>query len=189
TVLLDDQDLDRLPQRRGEVLADVVGADGQFAVAAVDEDGELHRARAPDVVQRVEGGADGPAGEEHVVDEDDQAAVDAVTGDLGAGQGTRGVHAQVVAVHGDVERADRDLALGDLLQLGGEALGEEDAPRRDAEEHHVVGALGAFDDLVGDAGQYPRDVGAFKNGPRTGLCVLLFVHGKRTSFSASRDGP
>src|SRR5690606_3588018 len=82
-------------------------------------------ARGPDVVQRVEGGADGPAGEEHVVDEDDQAAVDAVTGDLGAGQRTRGVHAQVVAVHGDVERADRDLALGDLLQLGGESLGEE----------------------------------------------------------------
>ena len=114
--------------------------------------------------ERVEGGADGAAGEEHVVDEDDQAAVDAVTGDLGAGQRAGGLHAQVVAVHGDVERADRDLAAGDLFELGGEPPGEEDAAGRNAEQHHVVGALGAFDDLVGDAGQYPRDVGAFENG-------------------------
>ncbi len=162
-------------------------------MAAVDEDGELHRAGAADVVQRVEGGADGAAGEEHVVDEDDQPAVDAVTGDLGAGEGARRVHAQVVAVHGDVERADRDLALGDLLQLVGEPPGEEDAAGRDAEEHHVVGALGAFDDLVGDAGQDPGDVGTLENGPRIGVRargrVLLLVHTKRTSFSASRDGP
>src|SRR5262245_64257856 len=58
TVLLGELDLDRLPQRRGEVLADVVGTDGQFAVAPVDEDRELDRARAPDVVQGVEGGAE-----------------------------------------------------------------------------------------------------------------------------------
>jgi hypothetical protein len=160
-------------------------------VAAVDEDRELHGARTPYVVQRVEGGADGAAGEEHVVDEDDQPAVDAVTGDLGAGQRTRRVHAQVVAVHGDVEGADRDRAAGDLRELVGQPAGQEDTPGGNAEEHHVVGALGAFDDLVGDAGQHPRDVGALENGPRIGLVlllVLLGVHTKRTSFSASRDG-
>lgn len=87
TVFLGELDLDRLPQRRGEVLADVVGADRKFAVAAVDEDRELDGARAADVAEGVEGGADGAAGEEHVVDEDDEAAVDAVAGDVGAAEG------------------------------------------------------------------------------------------------------
>lgn len=88
--------------------------------------------------------------------------------------------------------------------LAAKPAAEEDAPGRDAEKHHVVGALGAFDDLVGDTGQHPRDVGAFEYGPRVlralgflgflavlrVLLVLLVlrVHMKRTSFSASRDG-
>ena len=146
-------------------------------MAAVDEDRELHGAGPADVAERVERGADGAAGEEHVVDEDDQPAVDAVAGDLGAGQRAGGPHAQVVAVHGDVERADRDLAAGDLFELVGQPAGEEDAAGRDAEEHHVVGALGAFDDLVGDAGQHPRDVGRLQNGAcrHPELCVLSSI--------------
>jgi hypothetical protein len=100
------------------------------------------------------------------------------------------MHAQIVAVHGDVERADRHLALGDLLKFGGQPLGEEDTPGGDAEGHHVVGALGALDDLVSDAGQHPRDVRTFENGPSVGrVRVLSPVHTKGTSFSASRDGP
>ncbi len=142
-VLPGELDLDRLPQRRGEVLADVVRADGEFPVAAVDEDRELHRARAADVAERVEGGADRAAGEEHVVDQDDQAALDPLAGDVGAGQGARRAQPQVVAVHGDVERSDRRLPAGDLFEFVGEPTGEEHAPGRDAEQHHVVGALGA----------------------------------------------
>ena len=137
-------------------------------MAAVDQDRELHGARPADVAERVEGGADGAAGEEHVVDEDDQPAVDAVGGDLGAGERAGRAQPQVVAVHGDVERADRDRAAGDLLELGGEPGGEEDAAGGDAEEHHVVGALGAFDDLVGDAGEHPGDVRASSTG-RAGI--------------------
>src|SRR5215470_2510873 len=37
---------DTLAAGRGEVLADVVGTNGEFAVAAVDQDGELDRLRA-----------------------------------------------------------------------------------------------------------------------------------------------
>lgn len=74
--------------------------------------------------------------------------------------------------------------------LAASRLGEEDPAGRDAEEHHVVGALGAFDDLVGDTGEYPGDVGSLQNGAcRIAGGVVLCVHKKRTSFSASRDGP
>ena len=45
-----------LGQRGRDVLADVVRADRQLPVAAVDEDGELDRTGPADVGQRVEGG-------------------------------------------------------------------------------------------------------------------------------------
>lgn len=156
----------------------------------VDEDRELHRTGPADVAQGVEGGADRASREQDVVDEHDQPALDALAGDLGAGQGARRAQPQVVAVHGDVEGADRHFPAGDLFELLGEPTGEEHASRRDAEENHVVGALGAFDDLVGDPGQYPGDVGSLQNGAcRIAGGVVLCVHKKRTSFSVSRDGP
>ena len=61
----------------GEVLADVVGADGQLAVTAVDQHREAHGGGPAEVGERVEGRPDGAPGEEHVVDEDDDLAVDA----------------------------------------------------------------------------------------------------------------
>jgi hypothetical protein len=48
----------RSSRRGGQVLADVVGPDRQLAVAAVDEDGELHARRPPEVEERVDRGAD-----------------------------------------------------------------------------------------------------------------------------------
>ena len=54
--------------------ADVAGLDGQLAVAAVDEHQQLHARRAAVVEQRVQRGAHGAAGVEHVVHEDDVLA-------------------------------------------------------------------------------------------------------------------
>src|SRR5690606_322393 len=105
-------DLHPLVTRGRQVLADVVRADGQLAVPAVDEDGELDPGRAAEVVDRVEGGADRAPGVEDVVDEDDGGAVDPAGGQLGAEQGAGGLGAQVVAVHRDVERAELRAAAG-----------------------------------------------------------------------------
>src|SRR5262249_36184790 len=64
--------LDALGARGREVLADVVGADRQLAVAAVDEHGELDAIGAAVVEQRLDRGADRPSGVEDVVDEHDR---------------------------------------------------------------------------------------------------------------------
>ena len=69
--------------------------------------GEPHGGGPADVLQRIEGGADAAAGEEHVVHEHHHLAVDPAGRDLGALRRTRGVAVQVVAVHRDVERAAR----------------------------------------------------------------------------------
>ena len=59
------------PAAGRQVLAHEVGPDRQLAVAAVDEDRELHRAGPAELVERVERGAHRATGVEHVVDEHD----------------------------------------------------------------------------------------------------------------------
>ena len=68
-----EADVDPLLAGGRQVLADVVGADRQLAVAAVAEHRQLHPARPAVVEERLDRGADGAAGEEDVVDEDDGA--------------------------------------------------------------------------------------------------------------------
>ena len=52
------------------------------------------------------------------------------------------------------------------LDRGGEPVGEHDAPRVEADEHDVVGAVVALDDLVRDAGERPAQVrGVEDTGP------------------------
>src|SRR6267142_4507409 len=82
-IVLAEHDGHDLPAARGQVLADIVGADGQLAMAAVDENGQADDARAAEVHQGVHGGADRPAREEHVVDEDHDATLHGEV-DLGA---------------------------------------------------------------------------------------------------------
>ena len=77
----------------------MVRADGQFPVAAVDQHREADDARAAEVDDRVEGGADGPAGVQDVVDQHHDFVVDA-----GAGQ-LRGVR----RTHGLVGRSSRNM--------------------------------------------------------------------------------
>ncbi len=48
---------DKLAVRGGDVLADVVGADGQLSVASVDQHRELYRARAAAAEHRFNGGS------------------------------------------------------------------------------------------------------------------------------------
>ena len=108
------------------------------------------------------------------------------------------VLAQVVAIHRDVERAERHLGALDLGDPLGDPAGEVDAAGGDAEEDESLGALVALEDLVGDAGEGPGDVTGVENGAALGNgwslgggCVGGWVRGHhqiRTSFSASQDG-
>ena len=61
--------VDHLVPAGGQVLAHVVGPDRQLAVAPVDHHRQLHGPGPAVVVEGVEGGPDGAAGEEHVVDQ------------------------------------------------------------------------------------------------------------------------
>jgi hypothetical protein len=155
--------LDLLRARGRHVLADEVRADGQLAVAAVDQHRELDPGRAAEVAEGVQGGPDGPAGVQDVVYQDDGASLDAFGREVGALQRAGRVQPQVVAVHGHVQRADRDVGALDRGDPGCQPVGQRDPAGGDAQQHQVVGALGAFQDLVGDPGQGPADVGGLEH--------------------------
>jgi hypothetical protein len=68
-------DLHDFVRRGGDVLSDVVGADRELPMAAVDEHGEAYEAGAPELEDRVERGPDRAARVEDVVDQHDVAPV------------------------------------------------------------------------------------------------------------------
>src|SRR5699024_1784719 len=114
--------------------------------------------------QGVEGGPDGAAGVEDVVDQDDGASVDPGARDPRGARGPGGDRAEVVPVHGDVDGAV-DLVeipgLGQSLGAGGEigrAAGQRHGAVRDAQQPEVLGAVAALEYLVRDAGQGPQDL-------------------------------
>src|SRR5690606_30150027 len=125
--------------------AGVVGGDGQEASAAVDEHGELDLGRAAVVEEFVEGGLDGAAGVEHVVDEDDGGSGHVHGDDRGLVFLGDGLVVEVVAVKRDVDGAG-----GAAGQEVGDAAGEFDAAVGDAEEDEPRGARMTPGDVRGE---------------------------------------
>jgi pyrimidine operon attenuation protein/uracil phosphoribosyltransferase len=161
-------DLNPFAAGGGQVLADVVGADRQLAVAAVDQDGELDARRATALEERLDCGADRAAGVEDVVDEDagHPREVEVEGGRVHDGLNLAGDG--VVAVERDVDGAEPDLLPAPLLDQGGEPLRDRDAAGVDADQGDLGQVGVALDDLVGD----PRE------GARESLCVQQRLHRK-----------
>ena len=151
-------DLDELLARGRDVLADVVGPDGQLAVAAIDEDREPDGLRPAEVDEGVHRGPDGPARVQDVVDEDDRATVDPRGQFRALDDGLLGDQRQVVAVEGDVEGADRDRRAFVLRDRRRDPTGQRDAAALDADQQEAIGAGLLLHDLVGQAHGRPADL-------------------------------
>ena len=136
--------------RGGDVLAYVVSADGQLAVAAVDHDGKLDRLGTTEVDESVERRPDCAARVEDVVHEDDVTTVD-VEGDVGPKLDGGDLAADVVAVEAHVEGANGRAGALDLGDLVGEQGRERGAAANDADQGDALGSLVLLDDLMRDA--------------------------------------
>src|SRR5436309_15938335 len=96
----------------------------------VDEDRELDRLRPPEVDERVHGGADGPAGEEHVVHEEDALAPDGERDVRPVDHRILNAPVEIVAIECDVDDTERDGRTGlDLVHSLADALREVHAAR------------------------------------------------------------
>ena len=163
-------DTDIVVGRRRQVLTDEVRADGQLTVAAVDEHRETDRARPSVVDERVHCRADRPAGEQHIVDEDDDAVVDRKR-DLRRAH-DRGISdaGQVVAVQRDVDGTERQLDPFVVLDRGADSRRERVTARANTDDGEKGEVAIALDDLVRD----PRDGAAdIVRGKQRGRLALL----------------
>ena len=141
-------------------------------MATVDEDSELDARRAAESEQRVDAGSDRAARVEDVVDENDGLALererDARRPDdrLPVRGSAPVAHLHVVAMEGDVERSELQLAAASLGDQPAQAGRERDSASLDPDERdsveiglavRVSGLSIALDQLVGDPRQCPRD--------------------------------
>ncbi len=127
-----DVHVDALIAGGRQVLADVVGPDRKFAMAAVDQHGQLDTGGAAVIEQHVDRGAGGAARVEDVIDDHDRAAVDREVELRRVHDRARAAASskpQVVAVEADVDRAEADLGIDQFAgQRGSRA--PSTAPRR-----------------------------------------------------------
>jgi hypothetical protein len=76
--------------------------------------------------------------------------------------GRLGVQPDVVPVEGDVEGTDRHGGAFDAFDLPGQAKREVVAPGGDPDQRQAAGSLVPLQDLVGDAGDHPADLGGLQ---------------------------
>src|SRR5262245_1139698 len=125
-------------------------------MASVGECGELDACGTAVVEERLDRRADRAPGIEDVVDADAGLALE---GEVEAGRADERLRVQrrlaasypdVVAIEGDVDRAEGDLRPGELLDQTAETVRERHAAGVDADQRDVVEPGVALDDLVGD---------------------------------------
>lgn len=106
TVNLAEAHLDKFMTCGGQVLANVIGADGKFTMATVDDYGQLDLAGTSEGQERIHRRADGPAGVEDVIDKDDGGSGEVPGNDRGLDCRTGYAQLEVISKHRDVEFAD-----------------------------------------------------------------------------------
>jgi len=175
TVDLREMHANVIVRRSGDVLADEVRADRKLAMAAVHENGKADRTRTPVIDKRIHGRADGAAGEEHVVDEHDDAVVDGER-DLGLAHHRRVADTrQIVTVEGDIDRAERKIDAFVRAYGLANARRERIAARANPDDREKGEIAVALDDLVRD----PRDGAAdvLRTEQRSYLALLSGLAG------------
>ena len=122
--------------------------DRKLAVAAVDQHQQLHARRASVVEQRIQGGANGAAGVQDVVHQDDVLAGDRERDFRGIHHGLAGNGGQVIAVQSDIQDADRDLAVLEGLDSVRQALRHGHAAAANADKGQAVQILCFLENFV-----------------------------------------
>jgi len=177
-------DFNDFAARGGDGSADEAGLDGKLAVSAVDEHEQLDALGAALVEEGVEGRADGAAGVEDVVHEDDVAAIDVEADVAFFDDRARACGGKVVAIEADVEYAGIDGRFLDGPDELGDALGEGNAAAFDADEAEVGAAVIALDDLVRQSDEGALDLGG---GHEAALLAEVWLGGGRSGFGGTGE--
>src|SRR5579859_6969684 len=126
---LPELDLDNFPGCGLHMASDKTGLDGRLAMATVNQHQQLYSPRAAVVKESVQGSADGSAGVENIVDQNNVAAGDIKADGAGNYDRPNITGGKVVAVEVDVENAGIDGRLLDGADEVTQAL-RQGYPRR-----------------------------------------------------------
>src|SRR5438105_7292222 len=108
-------------------------------MAPVEEDRKLDVRGSPKIDQRGDGGPNGAAGEDHLVDEHNSLSAN-VERHVGSAH-SRTAFRIVVAVQRDVELADRNLNALDLLDQRAQTLGKRRAAAQYSDQADILRAV------------------------------------------------
>jgi hypothetical protein len=173
----------------GDGQAGEVGGDRKFAPAAVDQHDQRDPRRAAEVEEFVERGAHGAAGEEDIVDQDDGAPVER-EGDVGRpDDGLFRQAVEVVAVEGDVEAAERQVAAEPRGERRLQAPGEDVAAALDPDQAEVVGLAEADGDRLGEAAEERGDPGRVEQDRLAGRAAGAPGASSRSPPGGARRSP
>jgi hypothetical protein len=152
------EDVDALARVDLEAAHAVVRLDRQLTAAAVHENGKLDPARAAVVQYGIDRGADGTAGVEHVVDQDDAAVLQVARHGARPDARIRQSSGGVVAVHRDVDAPDGNVAPLYLAQATDELSRYEFAPTPYADDDQPLATPVTLEDLSCYAPEPARNV-------------------------------
>src|ERR1017187_10897258 len=145
-VRVPERDGDDLSSRRRDSLAHELRLDRYLPAAAVIEDGEEDLSRAAEIEDGVHRGSHRAPRVDHVVAQDDRAALHRERNLRFLQDGRGRDRGQVGPIERDVEKPDGNAHALDALDLAGEASRERDSPRADADQNEAFGPAFALDD-------------------------------------------
>src|SRR5258708_24583781 len=122
-------------------------------MATIDQDQQLHQARAAVRKKGVESCSRGPAGIKHVVDEHDLFTLYGKTNFRFLHHGLRAQGRKVVTIERNIERADGNLLLFDLLNHFAQPLGDGNSTTADSDQSQSVDTTVFFQDFMSQAYQ------------------------------------
>src|SRR5271170_529687 len=135
---------------RRHIFADEIRLDGQFAMAAINQHRQLNFLWPAKIIQRIHRRARGAAAEQNIVHEHNRFAA-YVERNFRWVNFWRGAAVQIVAVHGNVETADRNILFPDFRKNFSEPLCERHAAGGNPDEHDFGAVLVALGDFMRDA--------------------------------------
>src|SRR5581483_8093067 len=150
---------DDLALLRRHQFTDVIRLNRQLAmlIAAVDQNCELHAARAAEIDQLIQRGAHSAPSVKHIIDQDDRAVFD-VAGQFGSANARLCSHRRkIVAIKGDVEDYYRRTRAFQISNLVGDAIRERHTAAAYPHHDQIMYAVSFCDDFRSQTGQRAVD--------------------------------
>src|SRR6266850_738401 len=147
------QDTNFLMDRCGDVFPDVIRLDGELSMTPVDHDGELNSRRSSEIDQLIESCANRPSRIQDIVDKDDVLTGHIERDDGPLEERLLTLPPEIIPIERDIQKAELQLFVFELLNFLDEPSGEELPPRADAHDRDRVSALIVFQNFVRQAVQ------------------------------------